>query len=458
MLFVCALIAHFFKYNEHTVHEGPSIFTTAGIFFTFLGIAEGLHEFNPQKIDASIPTLLDGLKTAFIASVVGVGAALSLKLRYATVGVKNPNPGAKPTGATVDDLYEQLVNVQQSLVGSDDSTLISQLKLNRQDTNDRLDALSRSQTAFLQRLAENNSKALIIALQEVIRDFNTKITEQFGDNFKQLNEAVGAMLEWQAKYREQIDEMVGQQARAAQNMEIAASRYDKMIVNSEDFVRTADALRGLLSGLDQQRNQISGSLEQLGKLLEKTSDGLPKIENKVVQLTEQITFGVKHNQNEMTNALRDSTAALQASVASIHSSLLETIQSANSLINNHVRMLTDKTSEQLEQVTLGVKQNQDSMTKVLRDSTVALQSSVSDIRNLLLEVIQSANTQINDHVRSLADKTTEQFSKLDAALETELSKSIASLGRQLTALSKQFVDDYSPLTDRLRAMVQMSRG
>src|SRR6202008_4766787 len=105
-----------------------------------------------------------------------------------------------PDGATVDDLYAQLIGVQQCLVGTDDSTLVSQLKLGRQDTNDRLDALNRSQTAFMQKLAESNSKALIIALQEVIRDFNTKITDQLGDNFKQLNEAVGAMLDWQAPH------------------------------------------------------------------------------------------------------------------------------------------------------------------------------------------------------------------------------------------------------------------
>src|ERR1700742_2801005 len=128
MLIVCLIIAHLFRYNEQTVHEGPSIFTTAGIFFTFLGIAEGLYEFNPQKIDASIPTLLDGLKTAFIASVVGVDAALTLKLRYAVFGVKRSSSAASADGATVDDLYNQLIAVQQSLVGSDDSTLISQLK------------------------------------------------------------------------------------------------------------------------------------------------------------------------------------------------------------------------------------------------------------------------------------------------------------------------------------------
>jgi chromosome segregation ATPase len=212
-----------------------------------------------------------------------------------------------------------------------------------------------------------------------IRDFNTKITDQFGDNFKQLNEAVGAMLEWQAQYREQVGEMISQQSRAAQNMDVATSRYEGLVSKAEAFSVVANGLSGLLDGLETQREQITASLEHLGKLLESTSESLPKIEVKVMQLTEQITFGVK--------------------------------------------------------------QNQDDMTKVLRVCAVAFQSSISDIRNLLLETTQSANTQLNDHMRALADKTTEQIVKLDVALETELSKSISSLGRQLTALSKQFVDD-----------------
>ena len=274
--------------------------------------------------------------------------------------------------------------------------MVSQLKLGRQDTNDRLDALNRSQTAFMQKLAESNSKALIIALQEVIRDFNTKITDQFGDNFKQLNEAVGAMLDWQAQYRGQISEMIDQQSRAAENMETAASRYGEMVSRTEAFSNVAERLGDLLNGLEQQRGQITASLEQLGKLLETTADGLPKIESKVLELTQQVTFGVKQNQHDMT--------------------------------------------------------------KVLRDSAVTFQSSIADIRNLLLETTQSANTQLNDHMQALADKTNEQIVKLDTALENELSRSISSLGRQLTALSKQFVEDYSPLTERLRAIVQAGRA
>jgi hypothetical protein len=343
MLIACALLAHLLKYNEHTVHEGPSIFTTAGIFFTFLGIAEGLYEFDPKKIDASIPALLDGLKTAFIASVVGVGIALSLKLRYAVFGVRHrPDSSAGTGAATVDDLYGQLVNVQHSLVGSDESTLISQLKLTRQDTNDRLDALSRSQTAFMQKLADSNSKALIIALQEVIRDFNTGITEQFGDNFKQLNEAVGAMLDWQATYREQIAEMIEQQSRVAGNMDIAASRFESLVAKAESFGVVAESLGGLLQGLEAQRKQITTSLEQLGKLLESSSSALPDIERKVLQLTEQMTFGVKQNQDGMTKALRDTAASLQSSVVDVRNMLLEATQSSNTQINDHLRALADE--------------------------------------------------------------------------------------------------------------------
>ena len=72
--------------------------------------------------------------------------------------------------------------------------MVSQLKLLRSDTNERLDVLKKAQIEALQKLSEMGSKALVEALRDVIRDFNTKITEQFGDNFKQLNEAVAKLL------------------------------------------------------------------------------------------------------------------------------------------------------------------------------------------------------------------------------------------------------------------------
>ena len=112
------------------------------------------------------------------------------------------------TGATINDLASLLKAVQQAQVGTDESTLIGQIRLARQDSNDRIDKLSRaaeearrdannrletltrSLDEFGRTVAENNSRVLIDALKDVIREFNEKKSEQFGENFKQLRNLI----------------------------------------------------------------------------------------------------------------------------------------------------------------------------------------------------------------------------------------------------------------------------
>ena len=52
----------------------------------------------------------------------------------------------------------------------------------RQDFNDRLDALKKAQDEALQKMSQMGSQALVEALRDVIRDFNARINEQFGEN------------------------------------------------------------------------------------------------------------------------------------------------------------------------------------------------------------------------------------------------------------------------------------
>ena len=57
----------------------------------------------------------------------------------------------------------------------------------------------------MQSSAENNTKALVEAIREVIGDFNTKLNEQFGENFKELNNAVGDLVSWQDNYKDTVE-------------------------------------------------------------------------------------------------------------------------------------------------------------------------------------------------------------------------------------------------------------
>lgn len=66
------------------VEQRPSVVSTLGVLFTFLGITIGLCYFNTQDINASIPKLLDGLKTAFFTSLTGMIGSLILNKRVDT--------------------------------------------------------------------------------------------------------------------------------------------------------------------------------------------------------------------------------------------------------------------------------------------------------------------------------------------------------------------------------------
>ena len=73
------------------------------------------------------------------------------------------------------------------------------------ETKDALTKLNTSFNDFAQKVVAGIAPVLIGALENVISDFNNKITEQFGENFKQLNSAVGSMLEWQKEYKDHVN-------------------------------------------------------------------------------------------------------------------------------------------------------------------------------------------------------------------------------------------------------------
>ena len=63
------------------VEQLPSFVSTLGVFGTFIGITMGLLAFEPNDLNNSIPLLLDGLKTAFFTSLLGMLGSLILTRR-----------------------------------------------------------------------------------------------------------------------------------------------------------------------------------------------------------------------------------------------------------------------------------------------------------------------------------------------------------------------------------------
>ncbi|WP_121628756.1 hypothetical protein [Poseidonibacter antarcticus] len=155
-----------------------------GVLGTFVGIAIGLFHFDVTDIKTSMPHLLNGLKTAFITSGVGIFFSIILSI-------------FKP-------------------------------------------------------IKHDSKSETMQALEIVVTEFNHNLTEQFGDNFKQLNEAVKNMILWQEGYKTHI-------SRSEKNLENILSQLEKVEIVKD---KEKKAIEELILNLSSSSNEVKNSLEQ----------------------------------------------------------------------------------------------------------------------------------------------------------------------------------------------------
>ena len=343
---VSALFFHI-RFTPENVNKAPSFLTTLGILGTFVGIAIGLLDFDPNDVQKSVPTLIDGIKTAVWASACGIGCALTIKLRD-ILRIKSVS-AKKSSGATINDLASSLkaiehsmAQVEQALTGSGDNSVYGQIRLSRQDSNENFAVLGRSIEHFYENIAEANSRALVKALNEVIHDFNNQLNEQFGENFKLLNVGLEKMLLWQQNYAQQITQMIDQQGTTTRSMAVATERYQVLVQNAEVFNTIAQSLTALLGGLETQRTQMEGSLRSLASLVNTAATGLPEIEHKIVEMTRQISDGMRTSNEEFNLNVKRQIENTKEQVLVLDNALSEELTKSLDSLGRQLAALSQK--------------------------------------------------------------------------------------------------------------------
>jgi len=201
----------------------PNIEVTLGILGTFVGIYIGLLEFDVQDISKSIPALLEGLKTAFITSIAGISASIILRFAFegksvqeekkSEVREEDPIDLLKAIVAGINNLERSSREIEKSIVAcfrsDEEYSLISQLKLIRQEIMDTRREIITNFKEFADKIAKSSTDALVEALKKVIDDFNVLLNELVSESFKELSSAMVKLTEWQENYRTHVDEMQG---------------------------------------------------------------------------------------------------------------------------------------------------------------------------------------------------------------------------------------------------------
>lgn len=441
ILFIASivLVTLFFhiRFDRFSVVHGPEVLTTMGILGCFTGITVALFGFNPNDIQSSVPSLLGGIRTAFWASLAGVFGALTLRFaqRFRKVRQEIEEEDGPAGNASLNDVVVALQGLRRAIIGPEPQSLSSQISGGREEASAQSEALIAEFRGFATHMVENNQKAIVQALESVIRDFNEKLSSQFGDNFKQLNLAVERLVVWQQQYKDELDLLQARQREAAGELAQAAATLQTIVASAGQFEKVAQALAEQIEFLNNGRDMLLAQQRALADVLSQMSAVTPTFSQKASEMLTQVEQGL--------GQIRDK-------IIEISDEMAGEILGANQELRGLVSSTAKTQEEELARV-------QQAMARATENLGVQMQLSQADFRKQISEVISQAQDELKKGLQDNARVIKEGVLALDKGLQKELNDALEALAGQLAALSNRFVEDYLPLTERLREVVQMAR-
>ena len=407
------------KFWQSFSSNAPAYLTSLGIFFTFLGIFIALIAFDVNNINAAIPPLLSGLQVAFLSSVVGIGGSVLFRIvrpmRQTEVQADEVSAG---------ELLNELVKLNQgtsevkdALVGEGDASLSTQFGKLRNDFRD-----------FAEKVSEDGSKALIEALEEVMRDFNAKINEQFGDNFKQLNEAVAALLEWQKEHKEQVEALTEIFRETQQGIDVVKNSIEMIESSTGKIPEQMIKVETAFEATDKRMEELHQGLGTLSDMRTKAEDALPHIESNILKMTE----GLESSVNKHMTDVKDIFESQSKQSADMQNKFTGVVDSLNMAADDLLGS-TQKTSEKIEGIINDFQTQQKNLSQEFQSM---LRGSVEDIEKVLNQSVTS----------------------LDQSMQDSLQRSLNMLGNNLTQISKAFVETYEPFAQRVEAIMKRTNN
>ena len=257
-------------------------------------------------------------------------------------------------------------------------------------------------------ITELATKELISSLAKVIENFNTQLSTQFGDNFKQLNVAVGQTVKWQEQYRTQMDKLAKEFQMAAKSIDDSRDSLESIADSSSAIADRSGSIVTSAEKLEPILHTLNDQLGAFSDLRQKANDAFPVIEQRLDDLTTEFSKTVQ-------KAITDSQ------------------EQSEKLANQY---------DEFQKVIEGLDNFTSEIGKVTTD--------VSDI----IKGLQASIGLQEQALRNSASYVTTMQTKLDK----QLTDSISKLGTNLAALSQQFVKDYTPLTDSLHNVLTIAEG
>lgn len=308
--------------------------------------------------------------------------------------------------------------------------------------------LIESFNSFAKHMVEHNNKAFIEALNKSMKELNTQLTEQFGENFKELNKAVGALLDWQNNYKETIEKTTHLQQEIYMKLETAVDGISKFSDEGKTILDISKEFNNILVGIEDQRVQMIKTLAEFSELAVQSKELIPNFKEiqftvsenlvhfneEMLKLSQNISEYAKGNSEEMKKYQNEFSKFLEEVTKELYNVIKQLEEDNKEFIN----LQKEKTRESYDIAIRGIE-----------DLVADIIKKADDINNELKDNIEKYNEETNKIIRDSNDR-------FQDVLVKGYEASINSLASQLAQLSEKFVNDYEPLTNRLREVLEIA--
>lgn len=306
-------------FRKRGVQEGQMLATGFGILGTFIGIVAALINFDTGNIQAAVPDLLGGLQFAFITSVTGMGYSLLIGMIPKQLGFVSDFAGddaSKSEAELLAELLQETRQLNSSISGENDSTLITQIQKFRTNVTDKQDELKKSFDQFSEGMVNSNIDALAEAIEKVMGEFNTTVNDKLGKAFDDFKQAVENLNIWQSEYKEQISSQTENMKSVKISLDTTVDSIENVKKSFEEIVVIKQKFDELLQNLNAQ---LEGSLDFATSMKDLTQDleGSGKV---IKEEMKEITYGAA---NEMEKTMNKTLADFGSSLADISGKLAE---------------------------------------------------------------------------------------------------------------------------------------
>lgn len=481
------------KYSETDLTSVAStVMTSLGITGTFVGILFGLQDFQINDIDNSIATLLDGLKIAFATSVLGLFSSLLAQavLPYVRRKSLDKNDSRVSEELSASDFLKvlqeqsQILERQEAIMsgqaesmermvatagmtfdkigGPDQTSVINQLGQSRSDFRQFDEQLQRKLDEVAETLSESATKQIIEALNEVIRDFNQKLTEQFGENFKKLNEAVLELVTWQENYKQQLAEMKISFDQSVSSLGQTAESVTSISEHTATIPSAMSDLSPIVTTVQEQIRDLGQHLESFSALRDKAVEAVPETQRHLESVVADITDSAKQANDlsmQFTKSSQDMLDRFAQTNTEFLSGFKDLIATGSSEIKSTFENVSGKMREDLESASSTIQHMNESVeshaVQLKNDHKSAIEETNAKTREVLdtvdqhhallqktfqdsVSTIQSGYQDVLSNTRQAAANMAEQISSVHEQSAKRLESSIDQVASELEKKTQGF--------------------